>query len=410
MAGEAVQSSGHSVVSDGTSADANILFTCTVIDHTERHMAARMKALAASGKPLVVSGCMATIQKEKILKIAPEAMIVAPSDVETIGSLLGRDVGAHGPKPGGTIPVIERVEAIVPISQGCLGRCTYCITRLARGRLRSYDPDVILARARKYVAAGAKEIRLTSQDTAAYGRDIGLSLADLVTRVASLPGDFMIRVGMANPAACGDILDELVEAYSSPKVYKFLHLPVQSGDDEILEKMNRGYTVADFRSMVLRFRIAHPAITLSTDIIVGFPEETEEQFTASMRLIEELRPDIVNVTRFSPRPMTVAASMTGQLVGWRAKERSRRLSELRFQISRELNSSYEGKTYDATTIERGKKGTTLARTSNYKQVVVNGEIPLGSAIRVRIEKAREVDLLGSLAEPLTTAMVDQVRP
>lgn len=410
MAGEAIQSNGHAVVSDGASADANILFTCTVIDHTERHMAARMEALAASGKPLIVSGCMAAVQKERILKIAPEAMIVTPGKVETIGSLVGGYVDSPGPKPGGSVPAVQSVEAIVPISQGCLGHCTYCITKLARGRLRSYPPDLILARVRKYLAAGAKEIRLTAQDTAAYGRDMGLSLADLVAKVTALPGDFMIRVGMANPATCGDILDELVEVYSSPKVYKFIHLPAQSGDDEILERMNRGYTVTDFRSMVRRFRIAQPAITLSTDIIVGFPEETEVQFAASMRLIKELRPDIVNVTRFSPRPMTVAASMTGQVVGWRAKGRSRLLSELRFQISRELNSSYEGRTLDATTIERGKKGTTLARTLNYKQIVVKGEVPLGLAIRVRIEKSREVDLIGSLAEPVTIAMPDRVCP
>ena len=410
MAGEAVQSNGHSVVSDGAVADANILFTCTVIDHTERHMVARMKALVASGKPLVISGCMAAIRKERILKIAPGAVIVAPGDAEMIGTLFtGRSDGA-GPKPGGTVPATESAEAIVPISQGCLGQCTYCITRLARGRLRSYHPDLILARAQKYLAGGAKEIRLTAQDTAAYGRDIGLSLSDLVRSVASLPDDFMIRVGMANPATFGDIIDDLVEVYSSPKVYKFIHLPVQSGDDGILERMNRGYTVNDFRRIVRRFRVAHPDITLSTDIIVGFPEETEEQFDASIRLIEELRPDIVNVTRFSPRPMTVAASMTGQVVSWRAKERSRRLSKLRFRISRELNSSYEGKILEATTIERGKKGTTLARTLNYKQVVVEGEIPLGSSVRVRIEKAREVDLIGSLAEPVTTTVADWVCP
>lgn len=405
MAAEMLRGSGHIVVPDQDSADANLLLTCTVIDYTERHMIARMKALVATERPLIVSGCMVTAQRATVSKVAPGAMLVAPGDLPQIISALGSELANREEGIEEVTPMSDSVDAIVPIAQGCLGRCKYCITRLARGRLRSCEPAAVLAKVRRYVDKGYKEIRLTAQDTAAYGRDMGSTLADLVGKVASIPGDFRIRVGMANPATIKEILTELIEAYSSPKVYKFLHLPVQSGDDGILEAMGRGYTVTDFKRIIHAFRFEYPDITLSTDIIVGFPGETDEQFAASLRLIEDVRPDIVNVTRFSARPMTSAAYLPGRVVGWRAKERSRRLTELRFEIARDLNSAYDGKVLNAITIEKGKRGTTLARTSNYKQVVLRGELPLGRSVRAMIDKTREVDLMGNCIGPTGVAAV-----
>jgi threonylcarbamoyladenosine tRNA methylthiotransferase CDKAL1 len=398
MMAETLREGGHVVVADADSADANLLVTCTVIDYTERRMISRMKALAGTGKPLIVSGCMATAQPAIVNEVAPKAALVPPSDLARLSEVFGRTQTGWREEATSIEPPDSSVEAIVPIAQGCIGRCTYCITKLARGGLRSRQKEDILRQVERHLSAGYKEVWLTAQDSTAYGRDIGPTLADLINSVAGVEGDFRIRVGMASPQTCLPIFNGLVKAYSSPKVYKFLHLPVQSGDDEVLEAMGRGYTVDDFKRIVAGFREAFPDITVSTDIIVGFPGETERQFEASMNLLREVKPDIVNVTRFSSRPGTRAETMAGKVVGWRAKEWSRRMTALRFQISREINKAYEGRVLDAMTTERGKNKTTLARTLNYKQLVIKSGLPLGRMIRAKVVEGREVDLIAEVVE------------
>jgi len=204
---------------------------------------------------------------------------------------------------------------------------------------------------------------------------------------------------MADPLTVHPIVDALVDAYASEKVFKFLHLPVQSGDDGILAGMRREYTVAQFEEIVAAFRRAYPEITLSTDIIVGFPGESDEQFESTMDLVQRVRPDIVNVTRFSPRAGTPAASMPGQIVGWRVKQRSRRLTLLRFQLAREIHERWIGREVCVLVTEPGKPGTVLARTPEYRQVVLREPAPIGEFLRVRIESATATDLAGRVLDP-----------
>ena len=177
----------------------------------------------------------------------------------------------------------------------------------------------------------------------------------------------------------------------------------QSGDDDVLAAMRRDYTVADFRAILAAFRAAYPEITVSTDIIVGFPGETEAQFERSLDLVREVRPDTVNVTRFSAREGTPAASMPGQVVGWRAKERSRRLTRLRFAIARDIHESLVGRTVRVLTTEPGRDGTTRSRTDAYKQVVLPGVRPIGEFLECRIMAARAVDLGAEVLPPSATA-------
>ena len=406
MMAEALRGGGHSIVADVDSADASLLVTCTVIAATERRMVSRMKALAGNGKPLIVSGCMATAQPAIVNEIAPDAEIVPPGDFLRLSEVFGGKRVGWREESVSIEPPSTSVEAIIPIAQGCLGGCTYCITRIARGGLRSHRPEDIIRRVKRCLAAGYKEIWLTAQDSAAYGRDIGLTLAELLRSVAGVTGDFRIRVGMASPKTCLPILDDLVDAYSSPKVYKFLHLPVQSGDDEILKAMGRSHSVDDFRRIVAAFRKRFPDIALSTDIIVGFPGEEEADFARSVGLIDEIRPDIVNVTRFSPRPGTTAGAVAGRMTGRRVKEWSREMTTLRFHISRQINSRYEGRVLEAMTTERGRDRTTLARTADYRQLALQGELPLGVSIRAKVTHGREVDLLAEIVQP----PISQSRP
>ncbi len=392
---EALAGRGHAITRSEGDADAHVLVTCTVIETTERKMIRRMQALEAHGKPLVVAGCMAGAQRDRVQAIVPRAKLLPPRKWPQIVDLL------DGTACGDRAADLEARsagwrDAIVPIAQGCAGRCTYCITRVARGFVKSYPVLDLAEQVRRSVARGAREIKLTGQDTAAYGRDGGPTLADLLRAVAALEGDFRVRVGMADPLTVLPILEDLADAYATDKVFKFLHLPVQSGADEVLRRMRREYTVADFETIVAAFRDRYPDLTLSTDVIAGFPGETEEEFESTMDLVRRVRPDIVNVTRFSPRPGTPAASYDGQIVGWRVKRRSRRLTSLRFAIAREIHQRFVGEEVEVLVTEPGKEGTVLARTPEYRQVVLHEPAPLGEFVRVQIDAARATDLFGHI--------------
>ena len=391
---EALARDGHALTASEDAADAHVLVTCTVIEATERKMVRRIRALAAHDKPLVVAGCMAAAQRERVKALVPRAQLLPPRKWPGIVDLLGAGTACGDRAAETEATSVGWHDAIVPIAQGCAGRCTYCITRVARGVVKSYGVEDLVAQVQRNVDRGAREIKLTGQDTAAYGRDSGTGLAELLRRLVGIPGDFRIRVGMADPLTVLPVLDDLVEAYASEKVFKFLHLPVQSGDDAVLEAMRRDYTVAQFEEIVAAFRRACPALTLSTDVIVGFPGETEEQFEATMDLVRRVRPDIVNVTRFSARPGTPAASLPGQIVGWRVKNRSRRITSLRFAIAREIHQAFVGEEVDVLVTEPGKEGTFLARTPEYRQVVLHEPAGLGDFLRVRIDAARATDLFG----------------
>ena len=391
---EALVGSGHTLTASEGDADAHVLVTCTVIETTERKMVRRMEELASYEKPLVVAGCMAAAQRDRVRAIVPRAKLLPPRKWPQIVELL--DAGtACGDRAAETESEgFGWHDAIVPIAQGCAGRCTYCITRVARGRVASLPTDAIVAQVRRHVDRGLREIKLTGQDTAAYGVDIGTTLAELLQAVEEIPSEFRTRVGMADPLTVYPIVDELVRAYASEKVFKFLHLPVQSGSDRILEAMRREYSVAQFEEIVHRFRHAYPELTLSTDVIVGFPGETEDEFEATMDLVRRVRPDIVNVTRFSARSGTPAANMENQIVGWRVKERSRRLTRLRFEIAQELHDRLVGREYTVLVTEPGKAGTVLARTPEYRQVVLPEAASLGEFVTVGIDTATPTDLRG----------------
>jgi tRNA A37 methylthiotransferase MiaB len=213
-----------------------------------------------------------------------------------------------------------------------------------------------------------------------------------------MPLDFRLRIGMMSPASAKDMLDGLREMYREPKVFKFLHLPVQSASDRVLAEMQRGYVLADFLKLVSELRRSVPEITLSTDLIVGYPGETVEDHRMNMGLIEQVQPDIVNVTRFSPRPGTAAAEAGSPVVGRVAKDRSRELASLRFTIAAEKNKRWIGKKVRALATEKGKKGSTILRTDEYKQVVVPEEIILNRFYEVKIVESSPTHLKGIRAD------------
>jgi MiaB-like tRNA modifying enzyme len=383
---------GHQIVADPSEADLVVLNTCTVIKETENRMLKRMAELSGQRKKLIVVGCMASVQPDEIVKHAPSALIMAPRDYPSFSSLVESTFGR-----GEALPVLVQpssVTSVLPVAQGCIGACSYCITRFARGTLASYPVEEIIAAARSALGSGARELLVTAQDTACYGFDAGIDLSYLLKEITALPGDFMVRVGMMNPDNLGRIVDHFLSSWASPKVYQFIHLPVQSGSAQILEAMNRGYVPGEFKALVDRLRGASPNMTLSTDVITGFPGETEDDHRATVDLLKSVRPDIVNVTRFSPRQGTPAARARNQVPGWIAKERSRELSKLRFEISAEVNAALVGRRERVMVTEEGKNGTSIARTISYKPVVLPGQHAMGSSMEVEITDSAPTHLFG----------------
>ena len=396
---ELLAEAGHTIVSRPDEADVIILNTCTVRSDTERRMVRRLRELMSYGKRLVVAGCLASAQPGLVYKISRDISLLSARAVEAVREVVEADgpVYVLEPRPRERLPkLLHGISITIPIAEGCLGSCAYCIVRVARGPLRSYRPEAIVRAVEEAVRRGAREVRLTAQDTGVYGLDIGTNLAELLRAVCEVEGRFMVRVGMMNPNAALRILDDLIEAYKDPKVYKFLHLPVQTGDDGLLKAMRRNYTVEDFLTVVKAFRREFPDLMLATDIMVGLPGEDEEAFKNTLELLKLVRPDKVHVARFTPRPHTKAASMPSQVPEPVKKERSRLVSRLAQEIGLERNRAYIGKRLACLVVGKGhRNGQLEARTESYRPVYFIGpEVLLGDFVGIEITGAGPFYLTG----------------
>jgi len=392
-----IKKGNHEIVNNPKDADALIILTCTVIDTTEQRMLFRIKQLNTTGKKLIVAGCMASIQREKIQDINSNIMFLPAQDSHQILNLLDNEKteDKQGNKTKYT-KYFDDVLAPISIAEGCNFNCSYCITTKARGNLRSFPISEIKEDIKGAISQGCKEIQLTAQDTSSYGLDSNNNLGVLLQSLNDINEEIRIRIGMMNPYTFLKNQESIIKGYKDSKIYKFAHLPVQSGDNKILSNMNRRYTVEEFKKAVKIFRENYPEITIATDIIVGFPTETNEQFQHTIDLLKEIKPDITNITRFSARPFTKAKTMKGRIKTEKVKERSKILSELCSKISKENNIKHIGKKYNVLITEKGKNNTFVGRSGNYKPVVINEAVCIGRFYSVKIEKAASTFLVGSI--------------
>lgn len=389
-----MDSLGHTRVYSADEADIVILNTCTVVDTTEKKMIHRMGELKASGKDVIVTGCMAKVQPKRIMIRLPDSLIIPPDEYDLF---TGKVESSFGCLPyEGTVR--KEASAILPIAQGCLGNCSYCITRFARGRLRSYPEDELVSEFKSMLDSGAKEILVTAQDTACYGIDIGTSLPNLLKRFLEFDGEYRIRIGMMNPNNLDRILDDLMDVMEDERVYRFLHIPVQSGSNSVLEDMRRHYTVERFMGIVNRLRERYQDISIATDMITGFPGETDKDHEKSLKLIRELRADTVNITRFSVRPGTDAATMKGQIQGNVSKERSTELTRMKMDVERSVNDTLIGKRYRVLVTEKGRAGTVISRNCNYRPIGIEADIPIGTFLDVEVTDATSTHVVGRICE------------
>ncbi len=386
MLAEFMEDNGHIQVENLEDADISLLGTCVVIKKTEERMRRRVKELTQKTSEVIIAGCLASIRKKELQSKYSNVSFINPEQVDL----------STCPKKDEESPFV----GTIPIASGCKGSCTYCITKSARGKIQSRPIDKIKERFKGLVKQSTREIRLTSQDMAIYGKDRSTDLIELLKTLLEVKGDYRIRLGMMNIDGLASIKDDLKDIMKDDRIYKFIHLPLQSGSDDVLEKMNRSYSVREWIETAEEFRKQFPDLTLSTDIIVGFPGETEEDFSMTKEALTSIKPDIINVTRFSPRKGTRAAEMKEKVESQEKKRRSKEMTELRFKISRDLNDDYVGRKAWATILERGKGTSLKGRLDNYKVIVLKDETSnlLGKRKEVKIKAAEHVYLLADLIE------------
>ncbi|HET7337392.1 MAG TPA: tRNA (N(6)-L-threonylcarbamoyladenosine(37)-C(2))-methylthiotransferase [Candidatus Nitrosotalea sp.] len=392
---------GHSLAENEKDSDLSVIVTCSVKDVTAHKMVHRIKKLRVN--PLVVAGCLPKAEQATVEKFSPKASLLGPNSLgktlEVIQSTLNgiktveladTDISKVG------LPKVRLNPAvgIIEIASGCMSECTFCQTKIAKGNLKSYRLGDIARQVRHEVEDGCVEIWLTSTDNGCYGFDIGSSLPELVHTVSEIEHDFMIRVGMMNPMYLPRIKGNLLESFENDKVFKFLHIPVQSGSDKVLKDMKRMHTSKIFYDVDYEFRKKFERFTIATDIIVGFPTETEEDFAKTLDLINKTRPDVVNLSRYSARSGTKASQMK-QINVDKVKQRSKIVFDLAKKISQERNEEWVGWEGEVL-FDEVSNGTTKGRNFAYKQVVTDDKVKLGQRVNIKIEEAAPNGLYGNI--------------
>lgn len=374
---EVLRHQGCTISDSPYGADVIIINSCTVVESTARKVLRTIKEYSDSR--LFITGCMPAVEADQILAICTPTFI-PPGCIQEAFRI-------H--------PVIQKsTSGIVQVAQGCLGNCSYCITRKARGSLVSFAADEIIRQVRVHISLGAVEIQLTAQDISAWGHDTGDSLPDLLTTISQLDGEFRVRIGMMNPVTLGRIMPDLLQAFEGEKIFRFIHMPIQSGSDTILSHMRRGYTSADCIALVDEFRARFPEISIMTDMIVGFPGESEEDFLQSLHLIKKIRPNKVNITRFSKRQGTdifCAHDFTDYI----KKKRSRMMNVCSEGVYHALNAHWIGKKVPFIVTEKIKEGSVVARTPSYLGLVLREELPIGTTGYAIITEERMYYFIGS---------------
>jgi len=392
---------GHSLVENSSESDLNIVVTCSVKDSTANKMMHRIKSLKT--KPLIVAGCLPKAEKDTVEKFSENASLLGPNSLgktlQVINSTLNgsKQIALEDSdlsKVGLPKVRLNPAVGIVEIASGCMSECTFCQTKLSKGDLSSYRLGDVVRQVQTEIKEGCKEVWLTSTDNGCYGFDIGTDLPSLVNAVTEIPEEFMVRVGMMNPMYMPRIKEKLVEAYDNDKVFKFLHIPVQSGSNKVLHDMKRGHTAETFREIAKKVKERFENFTISTDVIVGFPSETEEDFQKTVSLLDETKPDVVNLSKYSARPGTDAAEWE-QMDAAEVKRRSKIVFEQISKLSMESNQKWigwKGKVLFDEKTDEGIKGRNFA----YKPVSVVDEVDLGQSHIVEITDATVKRLIGKI--------------
>ena len=401
-------------------ADADIIIvnTCSVRDHAEQKalsITGGYKHLKAKKPSLIIgiSGCMVSKREptEKIKRSYPYIDFTFGTETlwqlpEILYRVMTEEKRIFRPNEGKPVtaegvPVLREnpYKAWVSIMYGCNNFCTYCIVPYVRGRERSRRPEDILKEVRGLVADGCREITLLGQNVNSYGKEFGgeCDFADLLARICEIEGDYIVRFMTSHPKDASHKLIDTMAA--NPKIARQFHLPVQSGSDRILKEMNRNYTRESYLSLIRYMREKIPDIAISTDIIVGFPGETEEDFEQTLSIVKEARYDMMYSFIYSKRSGTPAAEMENQVPEEVTGKRFPRLLELQNEISLERNLIWENKTLRVLVdgVSKNNPDKYSGRTDGNKIVLFDGDESLvGTFVNMKITKAQTFALIGEI--------------
>ncbi|MFX0072406.1 MAG: tRNA (N(6)-L-threonylcarbamoyladenosine(37)-C(2))-methylthiotransferase [Candidatus Hermodarchaeota archaeon] len=393
-----------------------IINTCAVKEQTENKIKERLKQLDTiyskyPKKHIIIAGCLPHIAPncvKTIQKIIPtNSAIIDLDNINDIPEIFAKikkgqknlilksDLKIDKAKYLIDYPK-EKITGIIPISEGCKGRCTYCCVKNARGKLKCYNPQHIIENAKYQLKQGIKQIYLTSQDCSTYQYK-DYDLYDLVRSITDLPYKFYLRIGMINPNFLIDNFNQLISIFNLKKVYHFLHIPIQSGSNRILNLMKRTYIIPQIIGKIDKLRTKFPYLTISTDIICGFPGESEYEFYRTINFIKWLKPEILNISKFTTRPGTEAKRMK-QIDSKTIKDRSIRLSNVFRGSLINMNKKWEGWKGEVLVLHRGSKnGQVFGRNFAYKNIFINNNNDaIGKFLEVKIEKVDGFNLFGKL--------------
>lgn len=386
---------GYKVIEGEAKADIYVINTCTVTnmsDRKSRQMLRRMKDINKNAI-IVACGCYVQVSKEEVEKMEEIDLVLGNNEKKNIVEYVEKYIEENKKEENmedvmqqkefvdfGDVTYTEKTRAVIKVQDGCDRFCSYCIIPYARGRVRSRKPQSVISEIEKIAKQGIKEVVVTGIHVASYGKDFnnGYKLIDLLEEINKIEGIKRIRLGSIEPLL---ITEEFVERLKKlEKICHHFHLSLQSGCDETLKRMNRRYTIEEFKEIVNRLRKNYEDVILTTDIIVGFPGETEEEFNKTYEFLKHIKFYKMHVFKYSPRKGTKAAKMPKQIDGKQKEIRSKKLIELSDFNERTYNESYINKEVEVL-FEEKKEGMYKGHTKNYILVYYKSEANLENKLK-----------------------------
>ncbi len=410
--------SNYQLTNNPQIADILILNTCIVKQKTENKIKRKIQDLTKQypKKLLIITGCMPETDAKQIKQLSPNSILLGTHHFKDIVKLIKnyqqsqltekkqKEYLKYQDEQKLLLPKISnnKLISITQISEGCLGDCSYCKTKLAKGPLFSYNQEDILKSIKSDLQQGAKEIWITSQDCSAYGLDKNnlSQLPELLNNILSINKKFKLRLGMSNPNHILPILDQLIEIYKSPKLYKFLHIPIQSASDKLLTNMNRKYTTKQVKQIITKFKQEFPDITISTDIITGYPTETQKDHEKNIKFIKTYKPDVFNLSKFSSHKNTKAGKLKPLLINT-INKRTTELMQIHRQTAQENKQKFLNQIFKVFINNKTKIPNIYeARDPNYNIVLIksNNKNILGKNINTKINQVGVHHMIGEIVE------------
>ena len=397
---------GYTKVEFDERADIYIINTCTVTSMADKKSRQIIRQAKTHNKNAIVvaTGCYAQVSKAELEKIEELDIIVGNTEKNNIVKIVEEYSNSKEEEVGkieeekefqdfGTVTYTEKTRAVIKVQDGCNNFCSYCIIPYAKGRVRSRKPESVIKEVKEIVKEGIKEVVITGIHVASYGKDFedGTRLIDLLEQINKIEGLKRIRLGSLEPNL---ITPEFVERLGNvDKICDHFHLSLQSGCDETLKRMNRKYTTQEFENGVNLLRKKFPEVALTTDIIVGFPGETEEEFNTTYKFLSKIKFSKMHVFKYSQRKGTVAAKMKNQVNPQIKEERSNKLIELSNKNEIEFLDNNLGKELEVLFETKTQNGYTEGHTTNYITVKSKGENLENTIKRVKISKRENLELI-----------------